>query len=162
MNATDRIIIGVMGGGECDGRQAALAEEVGRLVAARGAVLLTGGRGGVMEAAARGARKAGGLTIGILKGASRAEARPNPDIDVALRTGLGEARNYLNVTASDALIAIGGEWGTLSEVAIARKLRKPVVMLAPTFDLSGASDTPPVADSAGQAIEMAFALIVAS
>jgi uncharacterized protein (TIGR00725 family) len=155
----DRTIIGVMGGWNCDQPTYGLAQRVGQLIAQRGAVLLTGGRGGVMEAAARGAQEAGGLTIGILKGTGRNESRPNRYIEVALRTGLGEARNYLNVTASDALIAIGGQWGTLSEIAIARKLRKPVILLRPTFDLSAAAETPPVADTPEQAVEMAFAAI---
>ena len=78
-------------------------------------MLLTGGRSGVMEAASRGARDAGGLTIGVLPGAGAADSPPNPYVDLALYTGLGEARNWVNVCSSDALIAIGGGFGTLSE-----------------------------------------------
>ena len=157
----DRFILGIMGGADHDPEWNRLAEEVGRLAAQRGAVVLTGGRDGVMEAAAKGAHEAGGLTLGILKGTSRAEARPNPYIEVALRTGMGEGRNYINVAASDALIAIGGEWGTLSEIAMARKLGKPVVLLRPTFDLNGKAkgDPIPVATTAGEAVDMALAAL---
>jgi uncharacterized protein (TIGR00725 family) len=126
---THRIVIGVMGPAECDAAEAALAGAVGAAVAERGAVLLTGGRGGVMAAAAAGARAAGGLTIGVLPGASAAATPPNPDIDIALFTGLGEARNWINVCASDAVIAIGGGWGTLSEIALAVKAGRPVIAL---------------------------------
>ncbi len=94
-----------------------LARGVGRGIAERGGVLLCGGRSGVMEAAAAGAHEAAGLTIGILPGSNARESAPNPHIDVALFTGLGEARNWLNVCASDAIIAIGGGFGTLSEIA---------------------------------------------
>src|SRR5216110_2530 len=87
-------------------------------VAERGGVLLCGGRGGVMEAAAEGARAAGGLTLGILPGMSAKDSPPNPYIDLAIFTGLGEARNWVNVCASDAIIAIGGGFGTLSEIAL--------------------------------------------
>jgi uncharacterized protein (TIGR00725 family) len=155
----DRLIIGVMGASDSDSELYELAEEVGRLIATRGAVVLTGGRDGVMEAAAKGAHQAGGLTIGILKGVSRKEATPNPFIHVALRTGMGEGRNYINIAASDAIIAIGGEWGTLSEVAMACKLRKPVVLLRSGFDLKGHRKlvSPPVASSAAEAVEMALA-----
>lgn len=107
----------------------AVASEVGRRVAEAGAVLLCGGLGGVMEAAARGAETAGGLTIGFLPGSSAADA--NPYIQIPLPTGLGEARNVLVVRTADAVIAVGGEWGTLSEVAFARKVGVPVVLLEP-------------------------------
>src|SRR5262245_5647061 len=103
-----RLVIGVMGPGSADQEQAALARADGRGVAERGAVLLCGGRGGIMEAAAEGARAAGGLTVGVLPGASATDTPPNPFIEVALFTGLGEGRNWVNVCASDALIAIGG------------------------------------------------------
>jgi uncharacterized protein (TIGR00725 family) len=109
------------------------AERVGRGLAERGAVVVCGGRGGVMEAACRGAKAAGGTTLGILPGLDRAEA--NPFVDVAVATGLGEARNALVVRACDALIAVGGEWGTLSEIALARAAGKRVVGLG-TWELS--------------------------
>jgi uncharacterized protein (TIGR00725 family) len=100
---------------------------VGRLVAARGAVVVCGGLGGAMESACRGAKQAGGLTVGLLPGSDRSEA--NAYVDVALPTGLGEARNALIVRAADALVAIGGAWGTLSEIALALRAGKPVIGL---------------------------------
>jgi len=129
-----RIVIGVMGPAACDPATAELARAIGRGVAARGAVLLCGGRDGVMAAAAEGARAAGGLTIGVLPGASARETPPNPHVEVALFTGLGEGRNWVNVCASDALIAIGGGFGTLSEIALALKMGKPVIGLG-TWEL---------------------------
>ena len=103
----------------------ALAEEVGRRLAEAGAVLVCGGLGGVMAAACRGAKTAGGLTVGILPGTDRRAA--NPWVDVALATGLGEARNTVLVHAADVLVAVGGEYGTLSEIAFALKVGTPVV-----------------------------------
>ena len=123
--------IAVCGAGRADAVECALAEEVGRRLAEAGAVLICGGLGGVMEAAARGAVSVGGLTIGLLPGERAEEA--NPYIRVPLPTGLGEARNVLVVRSADALIAVGGEWGTLSEVAFARKVGVPVVALHPTL-----------------------------
>jgi uncharacterized protein (TIGR00725 family) len=117
--------VAVVGAGAPDTRLAALAEEVGRLLARSGAVVVCGGLGGVMEAACRGAKAEGGTTVGILPGLDRQDA--NPWVDVAIPTGLGEARNALVVRAADVLIAIGGEYGTLSEIALALKTGKPVV-----------------------------------
>jgi uncharacterized protein (TIGR00725 family) len=110
------------------------AAEVGRLLAERGAVLVCGGLGGVMEGACRGAKEAGGLTVGILPGADRADA--NPFVDVVLPTGLGEARNALVVGAADVAIAIGRGYGTLSEVALALKAGKRVIGLD-TWEIEG-------------------------
>jgi uncharacterized protein (TIGR00725 family) len=117
---------------------------VGRELGSRGVVLVTGGLGGVMEAACRGARGAGGMTIGILPGTDRSVA--NPYVDVAIPTGLGEARNALVVRAADALIAVGGAYGTLSEIAFALKAGKRVVGLG-TWDIDGveAADSPEAA-----------------
>jgi uncharacterized protein (TIGR00725 family) len=98
---------------------------VGRLLAEAGAVVVTGGLGGVMEAASKGAREAGGTVVALLPGLDRADA--NPFVDVAIPTGMGEMRNALIVRAADAVVAVGGEWGTLSEIAFARKTGKPVV-----------------------------------
>jgi uncharacterized protein (TIGR00725 family) len=123
-----RISVAVVGAGSCDPQIAAWAEEVGRRLAEAGAVLVCGGRGGVMEAACRGAKKSGGLTVGILPGVDRSEA--NAFLDLALPTGLGEARNVLVVRAADAVIAIAGEFGTLSEIAFALKIGKPVIGLS--------------------------------
>ena len=101
------------------------AEEVGRALGERGVALVCGGLGGVMEAACRGAKGAGGATIGILPGSDRAAA--NGFVDVAIPTGLGEARNALVVRAADAVIAVGGGYGTLSEIALALKMGTPVI-----------------------------------
>jgi hypothetical protein len=120
-------LIAVIGGGECSAAEAALAEAVGRLLAQAGVGVVCGGRGGVMAAACRGARQAGGLTVGILPGTDPAEA--NPWVQIAIPTGLGEARNALVVAAGRAVIAIGGEYGTLSEIAFALKAGKRVAGL---------------------------------
>lgn len=124
-------LIAVVGSSTCSSEEAEWATAVGRLVARAGAVLVCGGLGGVMAAAARGAREAGGLTLGILPGTSREDA--NPYIDVALATGMGEMRNALLVRVAGAVIAIGGGWGTLSEIALAQRIKVPVVGLHDTF-----------------------------
>ena len=123
-----------MGAGTATDPLRRVAEETGRLLAQAGAIVVTGGRTGVMEAASKGAREAGGLTLGILPGSDRSEA--NPYVQVAVPTGMGEARNALVVRAADGVIAIGGEWGTLSEIALARKGGKPVVGIG-SWDLEG-------------------------
>jgi uncharacterized protein (TIGR00725 family) len=123
----DRPYVAVVGGSIADQRVDEAAEAVGRGLARRGAVLVSGGLGGVMEAACRGARAEGGTTLGILPGADRADA--NPFVDVAVPTGMGEARNALVVRAADAIVAVAGEFGTLSEIALALRLDKPVVGL---------------------------------
>ncbi len=109
--------IAVVGGHSCSRRVYGIAREVGRLIAREGWVLITGGGPGVMEAASRGAKEAGGLCVGILPGWDASQA--NRYVDVRLPTGLGYARNVLVVRAADALIAIDGEYGTLSEIAFA-------------------------------------------
>jgi hypothetical protein len=135
------------------------AEELGRLLAEGGAVVVCGGLGGVMEAACRGARGAGGLTLGILPGADRAAA--NPYVDVAVPTGLGEVRNALVVRAADAVVAVGGAYGTLSEIALALKTGTPVVGIG-TWELarggtrdSGVIDVPSAAEAARMALDLA-------
>ena len=120
-----RSYVAVIGGGAASADEERTAEEVGRRLAEAGAVVVCGGLGGVMEAACRGAKAGGGTTVGILPGTSRTDA--NPHVDVAIATGLGELRNGVVVRASDALVAVGGEFGTLSEIALALKARKPVV-----------------------------------
>jgi uncharacterized protein (TIGR00725 family) len=121
------VIVAVIGAGTCSGSVAQRAEEVGRLLALRGASLVCGGLGGVMEAACRGAQAAGGLTIGILPGRRRSDA--NPYVTVPVVTGMGEARNVIVVSSGQAVIAISGGYGTLSEVGHALKLGIPVVGL---------------------------------
>jgi len=155
---THRIVIGVMGPAACDPDTAALARAVGRGVAERGGVLLCGGRGGVMEAAAEGARAAGGLTLGILPGTGAKDSPPNPHIEIAIFTGIGEARNWINVCASDAIIAIGGGFGTLSEIALGLKAQRPVVLIGSwRFEIEGVVPGVPRASSAAEAVGLAFA-----
>lgn len=123
-------MIGVMGGGAADTDPALLgtAYELGRLIARSGWVLLNGGRDtGVMDASARGAREAGGLTVGVLPDDHR--GRASPYLDVEIVTGLGSARNNINVLSSDVVIACAGGAGTLSEMALALKARRPVIVL---------------------------------
>ncbi len=121
------LTIAVIGSGTPDARRDAQAERVGHLLAEAGATVVCGGLDGVMAAVCRGARGAGGRTVGILPGADRSAA--NPWIDLAVPTGMGEARNVLVVRAGRAVVAIGGGFGTLSELAFARKLDVPVVAL---------------------------------
>jgi uncharacterized protein (TIGR00725 family) len=124
--------VAVVGSGEARPKETEAAEAVGRGLAQGGAVVVSGGLGGVMEAACRGAKEGGGTTVGILPGLDRSAA--NPYVDVAIATGLGEARNALVVRAADALIAVAGGYGTLSEIALALKAGKPVVGIG-TWDL---------------------------
>jgi uncharacterized protein (TIGR00725 family) len=124
--------ISVVGSGAEHARR---AEEVGRLLAERGCTLVCGGRGEVMAAAARGAKSAGGTTIGILPGTSRAEA--NEWIDHVVMTGLGHARNAVVAASGDGVIAVGGRYGTLTEIGFARILGRPVVILEPGLEVEG-------------------------
>jgi uncharacterized protein (TIGR00725 family) len=135
-----RPLIAVIGGSACSPAEAEWAAAVGRLVAERGAVLVCGGLGGVMAAAARGAKERGGTTVGILPGTDPGDA--NPSIDIPIATGLGEMRNALVIRAADAVIAIGGGWGTLSEIALAQGSRTPLVGLHDAF--AAAVDIPRV------------------
>jgi uncharacterized protein (TIGR00725 family) len=130
----ERIRVAVIGGSRPPRAALLQAAEVGRLLAARGAVLVCGGLGGVMEAAARGVREAGGLTVGILPGPDPAAA--NLYIDVPVATGLGYTRNSLVVLNADAVIAVDGEYGTLSEIAYALIYGKKVVGLG-TWEIKG-------------------------
>jgi uncharacterized protein (TIGR00725 family) len=128
----------------------ARAEEVGRLLAERGCSVVTGGRSEVMAAAARGAKSAGGTTIGVLPGESRTGV--SDWIDHVVVTGIGHARNLAVVASGDAVIAVGGAWGTLSEIGFARVLGRPVVVLEPGWDLPEL----PRAASAEEAVELAL------
>jgi uncharacterized protein (TIGR00725 family) len=122
-----RRYVAVCGATEATESQLAAAKEVGRLLAEAGAIVINGGLGGVSTAASEGASAAGGVVVGLLPDAHRAGA--NQYLTVALPTGLGQARNVLIVTAAQSVIAIGGGWGTLSEIAIAKRLGRPVVTL---------------------------------
>jgi uncharacterized protein (TIGR00725 family) len=133
-----------------------VAEDIGRLLAQAGAVLVCGGMTGVMEAACKGAREEGGATVGLLPGEDRAQA--NAYVSVALPTGLGEMRNALIVRAADAVIAVAGEYGTLSEIALALKTGVPVVGVE-TWDLErGPRGAIERATSAAQAVKSALRL----
>jgi uncharacterized protein (TIGR00725 family) len=137
----------------------ALGDAVGRGLAQAGAVLVCGGMGGVMEAAAGGAMNAGGKTVGILPTVSRLEG--NPYLTIAVATGMGEARNAIVVRSADVVIAIHGEFGTLSEIALALKMGKPVVGLG-TWELTKAGETVDAivrAKSAEDAVAKAIALV---
>ncbi len=125
--------VAVIGSGtEHEGR----AEEVGRLLAERDVTVVCGGRGEVMAAAARGAKSVGGTTIGILPGKNRADA--NEWIDHVVATGIGHARNLAVVASGDAVIALGGRYGTLSEIGLALTLGRRVVILEPGWEIDGA------------------------
>ena len=150
--------VAVVGGGMPDAEAAAVAREVGSTLAARGAIVVCGGLGGVMEAACEGAKEAGGTTLAFLPGARRDDA--NPFVDIALPTGMGEMRNMLIVRAADAVIAVGGEFGTLSEIAFALRVGRPVVGISTWELVKGGrrSDAIVVASSATEAVDRALAL----
>ena len=139
--------ISVVGSGA---QHEAAAEEVGRLLAERGATVVCGGRGEVMAAAARGAKGAGGTTIGILPGERREDA--NPWIDHIVATGIGHARNLAVVASGDAVIAVGGSWGTLAEIGFASRLGRAVVILEPGLAVKGVAR----AASPAEAVDLAL------
>ena len=147
--------VAVVGPGDASPHELQAAEDVGAGLAARGAVVVTGGLGGVMEAACRGARSRRGRTVGILPGDDRAAA--NGWVEVAIATGLGELRNGLVVRAADGVVAVGGGHGTLSEVALALKLGRPVVGLG-TWEVHGVEHV----STPGEAIDRISALLLQS
>jgi len=144
-------IVAVIGAGSADKELLTLAEEVGRLIALNGALLVCGGLGGVMEAAARGANTEGGITIGILPGLEKSAA--NPYINVPVASGLGEIRNAIIVRSSDVLIAIGGGYGTLSEIAFGLKTGKTVIGIG-TWDIKGIIKARGAEDAVNRALGM--------
>ncbi|MHA1722362.1 MAG: TIGR00725 family protein [Candidatus Baldrarchaeia archaeon] len=160
-----RYFIGVIGkDGEISEEVRRIAEETGREIAKRKAVLVCGGRGGVMEAAAKGAKENGGMTIGILPGRSRTEA--NPYIDVAIPTGIGRARNLIVVNCSDVVIAISGGPGTLSEVGLTLAEGKHVIAIRTSGGVAAllagktiGDRTVIVVESPKEAVERAFELL---
>ena len=151
--------VAIVGAGDADAEAEQQAETVGRLVAEGGAVVVCGGLGGVMAAACRGAKSAGGTTVGLLPGLDRAAADPN--VDLAIPTGLGEARNVLVVRAADVVVAVGGEYGTLSEIAFALKVGTPVVGLG-TWELGRAGERVPAFLEAATAEEAAALALAAA
>ena len=144
MRASTRLIIGVIGANQPSNVTYRLAQEVGRKIAERGGVVVCGGLGGVMEAACKGAKEAGGLTIGILPGEEAKTA--NPYVDIPIVTGIGYARNIILVRTAESIIAMDGSYGTLSEIAHALQMGKPVIgirsQIAPV-------DVPQVGDPEG-------------
>ena len=152
-------IIGIFGAGHVSDtdEEYQLALTIGRELARRGFIVLTGGLGGTMTAASKGAREAGGMTVGILPG-SRNSSPANMYVDIAIYTGMGEARNVINVKSCHAAIAIGGEYGTLSEIALALKGHCPVILLR-SWSLTPHGGVKrlgwQIADTAEQAVAMA-------
>ena len=149
-------LIGVIGAGQCDGGIYRLALEGGEEIAKRGAILVCGGLGGVMEAAAKGASMAGGLTVGILPGPSSNSA--NPYIKIPVATDMGQARNVIIANSADGLVAVSGGAGTLSEIGHGLKLGKPVVGLRTIPNLKGVH----YVQTAHKAVALLFELISAS
>jgi uncharacterized protein (TIGR00725 family) len=145
--------VSVVGSGTASGELYEMAREIGRLVAERGGTLICGGRSGVMEAAARGATEAGGTAIGILPDEDR--TRANEYLSYSIATGTGHARNLAVVCSGEVVIAVGGEYGTLSEIGLARKVGRPVVALR-SWELG---EHVSVASSPEEAVEAAFGLL---
>lgn len=127
--------IGVIGAGDCSDKTYQMARHLGAEIGKKGWILVCGGLGGVMEGAARGCTEAGGMTVGILPGLDKTSA--NPYVKIPLATGLGEGRNLLVVRASDVLVSVAGGYGTLSEIALALKVNKPVIGLKTWEDIQG-------------------------
>ena len=161
--------IALCGPGDPTSEERDAAETVGRLVAERGGVLLCGGLGGAMAAACEGAKRAGGTTIGVIPGLDRAAA--NPWVDHVICTGLGQARNAVIVATAQAVIAVGGGWGTLSEIALALRTGRPTVLLGgwsvpladpltrdTVADLARLGGRPVVATTPDEAVSLAFDL----
>ena len=157
---TKKRFVAIIGGSQCTSQEAKLAKEVGRELAKRGAILICGGLGGIMEAACKGASLEGGVTIGILPGGNRQAA--NPYVQIPIVTNLGEARNVVIVKSAQAVIAIGGGYGTLSEIGHALRNGLPIVGLN-TWRLSR-NDQPDnaiiPAQNPNEAVDIALSLIV--
>ena len=151
-----RLIVSIIGGADCTPEEYEVAEHVGILLGEAGVVVVSGGRGGVMEAVSRGAQKVGGLTIGILPGLDPNSG--NPYLDIALPTGLGQNRNALVAQAGDAVIAIGGGHGTLSEIGFALKSGRDVIGINTweVFDKMGRQIKIVPAQNAQEAVQLAL------
>jgi uncharacterized protein (TIGR00725 family) len=150
--------VSVIGASHATSELAARAEELGELLAARGCVVVCGGRGGVMDAVARGVKTMGGVSIGILPEADRRRAAP--DLTYKVCSAMGYARNLSVVASGDVVIAVGGAWGTLSEIALARNVDKPVILLD-TWEITppegGQLDGVRRARTPAEAVELALA-----
>jgi len=155
---SDDVYVSVIGGSRVTARVAALGEQLGELLAERGCTVVCGGKSGVMEAVARGVRRRGGTCVGILPTLDRRGAAP--DLSFSLCTGLGHARNLAVVASGDVVIALGGAWGTLSEIGLARSIGRQVVLLASwsVAAAEGELDGLHGAADAAQAVELALAL----
>lgn len=145
-----RKYVAVCGASDATASQLESAREVGRLLAESGVVVINGGLGGVSGAASEGAAQAGGTVVGILPGTDRAGA--NPHLSISLPTGMGQARNVLIATAAESVIAIGEGWGTLSEIAVARRLGRPVVALE-SWSVDGLESVDTPEDAVRRALE---------
>lgn len=151
-------VIMVSGGSLASQEDTMQAERVGRLLAEAGAVVLTGGGTGVMEAACRGCRAAGGTALAVLPGSDARESPPNEHVSLAVFTGMRDGRNSILVRTADAVIAIGGSWGTLSEIALASKVGRPVILLG-TWEIAPPDRSiavPPHAKDAEEAVALAL------
>jgi len=149
MELKNKIRIGVIGGAKPDAKSLQIAFKIGQIIARKGAILVCGGLSGVMESASRGAKEAGGLTVGILPGNSPKDS--NRYIDIAIATGLGYTRNSLVVMNADVIIAVDGQYGTLSEIAYGCVHRKKVIGIR-TWDIEGVIK----AESAEEAVDLAL------
>ncbi len=127
--------VGIIGSGSCDEKLFSIAERIGEILAEKGCVIINGGLGGIMEASAKGASRKGGIVVGVLPTADK--SRANSYVSVAIATNMGHARNMIIVHSSDALIAVGGGYGTVSEMAIALKEGRRVVAIEPPVVLPG-------------------------
>jgi uncharacterized protein (TIGR00725 family) len=152
----DKFFISVIGASNCSAKESKLAEEVGRELARRGAIVICGGLNGVMEAVCRGAKSEGGLTVGILPSNNRRDA--NPYVDIPIITGIGYARNSIVAKSGQAAIAIGGKYGTLSEIAYALQDKIPVIGLG-TWNLATSKSKDEsiiIANNASDAVDKAI------
>ncbi|MCQ8893064.1 MAG: TIGR00725 family protein [Methanolinea sp.] len=148
MNGRARPVqVAVVGAGDCSEEEGRAAEEIGMTLAENGAILISGGLSGVMEASCRGAAASGGFAVGILPGTGDG----NPYLSVRVRTGMSHARNYIVVASADAVIAVGGGYGTLSEIAFALKEGKPVFGFR-TWDIPGVTPCPTPRDACFKAL----------
>lgn len=150
-------MIAVIGAGSCSVEHQEQAAAAGRYIAEHGGVVVCGGMGGVMEGAARGAREAGGTTLGILPSVNQEDA--NPYIEFAIPTGLGEARNALVVRCADSVLAFPGKYGTLSEMAFALKTGKPLVSVSAWTELKEVEQIDDPVMAAARALELAMAAV---